>query len=293
MTKTKMNEADSISHSGHRLLAVHAHPDDECVSTGGILAKYSGGKDRTALVYGTRGEAGDILNPDFAPPSPGMAMQEIRALELAKALKVLRVDSVYFLGYRDSGMAGTPDNDRPEAFARADIEEATARLVDIVRSVRPQVMITYNEKGTYGHPDHIMANRVTRRAFRVAGDPEFKGEKGLAPWRPAKLYYTALPLERLRRMYRLAQERGEAPGLDPEFIGTPEDTITTRIDVRDYLSQKLEALNCHQSQMNPRSFFRRLPEEWREEVLGYEHFVCVQGCNQTGAKETDLFEGLA
>jgi len=274
------------------LLAVHAHPDDESISTGGILAKYSANGFRTALAYGTAGEAGDILNPQFVAPKPGLDIKEIRAIELAAAVKVLTVGSVYFLEYRDSGMAGSPENHHPQAFARADIRQATARLVEIIRRVRPQVIVTYNEKGTYLHPDHIMANRVTLRAFQASGDSHYEIGEALEPWQPAKLYYTAIPRERLRRVYRIVMERGEEPGFDPEVIGTPEDKISTVVDVREYLSQKLEALNCHQSQMNPNSVIRRMSEELRKEVMGYEHFQCVHGCTATDTKETDLFEGL-
>jgi len=274
------------------LLAVHAHPDDESISTGGILAKYSAKGLRTVLAYGTRGEAGDILNPEFVAPKPGLNIKEIRAIELEAAVQVLAVKSVHFLGYRDSGMAGSSENQHPQAFARADIQEATAGLVEIIRRVRPHVIVTYNEKGTYLHPDHIMANRVTLRAFQASGDSHFEIGKALEPWQPAKLYYTAIPLERIRRMYRIAKERDEEPGFDPDVIGTPEDKISTIIDVREYLSQKLEALNCHRSQMNPNSIIRRMSEEWRLEVMGYEHFQCVHGCTATDTKETDLFEGL-
>jgi len=274
------------------LLAVHAHPDDESISTGGILAKYSAKGFRTVLAYGTRGEAGDILNPQFVSPKPGLNIKEIRAIELAAAVKVLAVETVYYLGYRDSGMAGSPENHHPQAFAQADIQEAIARLVEIIRRVRPHVIVTYNEKGTYLHPDHIMANRVTLRAFQASGDAQFEIGETLEPWQPAKLYYTAIPLERLRRMYRIFKERGEEPGFDPEVLGTPENKISTVVDVREYLSRKLEALDCHQSQMNPNSIMRRMPEEWRLEVMGYEHFECVQGCPAADTKETDLFEGL-
>jgi len=275
------------------LLVVHAHPDDESIGTGGILAKYTAQGTTAALVYSTRGEVGEILNPDFIPPSPGMQIKDIRALELKKAVNVLGVKSVYFLEYRDSGMSGSPENNHPQALAQADMQEATGRLVDIIRRVRPHVIVTYNERGTYGHPDHIMTNKVTRQAFHSAGDPEFEGWEGLGPWRPTKLYYIATPRERLRRMYMLALEHGEQPSLDPESLGTPENEITTAIDVREYLPQKWEALNCHQSQIGPNSFFTRMPKEWRDEAFGYEYFVCVNGCNFPDHKETDLFEGLS
>ena len=274
------------------LLAVHAHPDDESISTGGILTKYSAKGRRTVLAYATGGEAGDILNPEFVAPKPGLNIKEIRAIELKAAIKVLAVGTVYFLGYRDSGMAGSPENHHPKAFAQADIQEATGRLVKIIRRVRPHVVVTYNEKGTYLHPDHIMANRVTLRALQASADARFEIGEALEPWRPSKLYYTAIPLERIRRMHRIVKEGGEEPGFDPDVIGTPEEKISTIVDVRKYLSQKLEALNCHQSQMNPNSVIRRMSEEMRVEAMGYEHFECVQGCTAADTQETDLFEGL-
>jgi LmbE family N-acetylglucosaminyl deacetylase len=278
------------SSNPHTLLAVHAHPDDESIGTGGILAKYAAQGIHTVVVYGTRGEAGDILNPDYVPPHPGMGIEEIRKLELEKALKTLRVGSVYFLGYRDSGMAGTPENRHPNAFTRADPEEATRKLVKIYRRTRPQVIVTYNERGTYGHPDHIMANRVARRAFEAAGDPAFLDDSGLPSWQPAKLYYLAISRTRIRLMVQLAKERGEQLEIDPEVLGTPDEQITTRIDVKAFLDRKFKAMFCHQSQFGPKSFFRWLPEEWKEEAFGYELFECIKGC--TSENETDLFEGL-
>ncbi len=272
------------------LLAVHAHPDDESIGTGGILAKYAALGVKTVVVFCTQGEEGDIQDPAYVPPSPGMGIKEIRKMELDRALEVLQVGSVFFLGYRDSGMAGTPANRHPQAFAQADLEEATKKLVRIIRQTSPQVMVTYNEKGTYGHPDHIMANRVTRRAFEAAGDPGFMNGSGLPPWRPSKLYYTAIPRTWLRMMAQVAKDRGEKLEFDPEVLGTPEERISTRIDVRDFLAQKFKAIFCHESQFGPQSFFRRIPEEWRAEAFGQEHFECIQGCNS--GNETDLFEGF-
>ena len=281
------------THNKFTFMAVHAHPDDESISTGGILAKYADNGVKTVLVYCTGGEAGDIQNPEFVPPSPGMGMKEIRRYELEKAVSVLRLGSVHFLGYRDSGMQGTSENNHPEAFAQADMQEATGRLVEIIRQTRPQVIVTYNERGTYGHPDHIMANRVTLRAFEAAGNPEFKDSQGYAPWRPSKLYYTAISKTRLRMMAQLARERGEEPTFNPEALGTPDEKIAAIIDVRKYLSQKFDALQCHQSQISPDNFFRRIPEELIEEAFGYEYFECVKGCHSNDPKEEDLFEDLS
>lgn len=274
------------------LMAVHAHPDDESIGTGGILAKYADEGHKTVVVFGTKGELGEIQNPEFVPPSPELSMKDIRVLETERALKVLGVESGHFLGYRDSGMAGEPTNSDPDAFASADMEEAAGKLVDIIRLTKPHVILTYNEKGIYGHPDHIMASRVTSKAFERAGDPDYVSPQGLKPWRPSKLYHTAIPLSRMRMRHQMMQEDGEEPDFDPEVMGTRDDRITTVIDVRKYLPQKLEALYSHESQISPDSFFRRIPEEWKEEAFGFEHFVCVNGCGQSDGKEEDFFEGL-
>jgi LmbE family N-acetylglucosaminyl deacetylase len=276
-------------HDERSLMVVHAHPDDESIGTGGILAKYAEEGIKTVLVYCTRGEAGELLNPDFVPPSPGLKIEDIRMLELEKALKILGVTSVHFLGYRDSGMAGNPANHHPQAFAEANVREAADKLAEIICRERPSVMVTYNERGFYGHPDHIMANRVSLQAFRTANDPGFKCGNGLEPWRPDRLYYIAAPISRLRLINQLAQERGEKPRFDPEVLGTPDDEITTVIDVREYLPRKMEAINCHQSQIGPDSFFRSLPDEYRDEAMGYEYFSCIEGCSTMNRKETDLF----
>lgn len=274
------------------LLAVHAHPDDESIGTGGILAKYSALGMKTIVVYGTRGEQGDILNPEFVPPVPPRPMGDIRWEELGLALKVLGISKYFHLGYRDSGMAGTPANENPASFARADLAEATAKLVDILRETRPHVVITYNERGGYGHPDHIMAHRVTVSAFEKSGDPAYRGISNHEAWKPLKLYYTATPLERIKKRYQAALERGEKPRMNPEFLGTPEHLITTMVDVSEFIQKKFEALACHKSQMGPNSFFRQAPPDQVLDYFGYEHYVCAQGCVESSGKEADLFEGI-
>ncbi|MFO7964621.1 MAG: PIG-L family deacetylase [Desulfobacterales bacterium] len=282
---------DRIHYHDFTLMAVHAHPDDESIGTGGILAKYASEGVRTVVVYCTRGEEGDIINPEFVLPDPAMSMIDVRMQELGKALAVLKVGSVYFLGYRDSGMAGSPKNTNPSAFAMADVQKASGRLVDIIRETRPDVIVTYNEKGLYGHPDHIMANRITQAAFHAAGNPECSGEKALPVWQPKKLYYTALSLNRMREMQRIAQERGEDLGLDPDLLGTPDDRITTCIDVEAFLPKKFQALFCHRSQVGPDIFFKQVPRHRVNAFFKYEYFVCISGCKKTFG-EKDLFEGI-
>jgi LmbE family N-acetylglucosaminyl deacetylase len=137
-----------------------------------------------------------------------------------------------------------------------------------------------------------MANRITLAAFKASGDAGYPIGDGDEPWQPSKLYYTAIPLARIRRMHAASVDRGEEPGFDPEVLGTPEEKISTTVDVRTYLSRKMEALYCHQSQMNPNSIFRRMTDKVREEVMGFENFECVYGCTNRNGKEADLFEGV-
>jgi mycothiol conjugate amidase Mca len=279
------------------LLAVHAHPDDEAIGTGGILAHYSGEGRRVALVCATRGEEGEIVDLTIDQDEARPRLAEIREAELRCACDALGVSDLSFLNYRDSGMAGTPENEHPEAFCRADFAEATGRLVRIIRELRPEVVVTYDEKGGYGHPDHIMAHRVTVAAFDAAGDPARYPECGKA-WEPYKLYYTAIPRSQIEQMEQYFRSVGitspfEREDLTPERFGTPDEIVTTRVDVRDHLGQKLDALRCHRTQIAADSFFFKIPEEFSAQGFGYEHYVRVRSRVQASLPESDLFAGLS
>src|SRR5919202_6707939 len=189
------------------LMAVHAHPDDECFGTGGVLIKYAEEGVRTALVTATRGEEGEIHDPDLTEEEARPRLAEIREEELRRATALLRVGVQEFLGYRDSGMMGTPANEHPESFNKADLDEATGRLVRLIRTYRPQVLVTYNEDGGYGHPDHLQCHRITARAFDAAGDPARYPDAGPA-WQPLKLYATAWSRERWLALRAAMRERG-------------------------------------------------------------------------------------
>ncbi|GIX47977.1 MAG: mycothiol S-conjugate amidase [Candidatus Tectimicrobiota bacterium] len=277
------------------LMAVHAHPDDECLSTGGVLARLAREGVRTVVVTATRGEEGEIVDPQLAPLRPRLG--EVRVQELLCACKRLQVAALYLLGYRDSGMAGTPANAHPACLAQADLHEATGRLVRLIRAVRPHVLICYDEQGGYGHPDHVRVNRITVAAFHAAGDLHRFPEIGPAPWQPRKLYYTAAPRSRVLLRYRLLQAMGlptplERPDFDPTRVGTPDAQITTRVDIRPFLESKLAALRCHRSQIAPDYWFLRLPDEVRREHFGEECFVRVASHVPVAASEDDLFAGL-
>jgi LmbE family N-acetylglucosaminyl deacetylase len=182
-------------------------------------------------------------------------------------------------------MIGTPPNENPESFFKADFDEAVARLLHIIQDVHPQVLVTYNERGGYGHPDHIMANKITTAAFH-------KAKHGDTLPVPQKLYYLGTPLSLMRQRHQLALERGQKPRMNPELLGTPDALITTAIDVESYIPKKFAALACHKSQMGPNSFFRQVSEDRIKEYFKYEYYVCVEGCGENRERETDFFEAV-
>ena len=263
------------------LLAVHAHPDDECISTGGMLARYASEGVRTILVTCTDGAVGEISDPALATPDN---LVEIRDRELAESVRILNVSRLVKLGYRDSGMAGTADNDNPAAFLQCSFDEAVSRVVNVIREERPQVVVTYDERGGYGHPDHIRAHQVAVAAFNAA-DP---------PWRPAKLYYAVIRRSAMRQF----ADRLRAAGIEVPFqdmndetpFAVADDRVTTAIDVSRFVEAKRTALIAHRTQIGPDQFFMRLPESLFSDVFGSETFQRVVGPGPT--PEDDLFAGL-
>ena len=273
------------------LMVVHAHPDDEAIGTGGILKKYSSQGIRTIVVFATKGEAGEI-NGRIPTAEEKEGVVDLRMRELQCSCRILGVHRVHFLGYRDSGMAGTPENNLPGAFASADRGEATRLLVNIIRKEKPHVITTYNEKGTYGHPDHIAVNQITIRAFEAARRNECYPDPALRPWQPSKLYYQAIPLSRIRKMGKIMKNRARELDIDPASMGTEDETITTWVDIRDVLREKFLSIRCHKSQVGENSFFNQFPESHREEILGFECFIWVGDHSKPSRRETDLFEGI-
>jgi len=267
------------------LMAVHAHPDDEAIGTGGILAKYAAQGVRTVLVTCTNGELGDGpggVKPDDAAHDEGTVVT-LRRRELEESCRVLGVTHLEMLGYHDSGMEGWPQNNAPDAFWHTPVDVAGARLAALMRTYRPQVVVTYDEHGFYGHPDHIQANRVTRAAIDESAIP-------------AKLYYTALPRSSLRGFRDMLAEHGiDAPDVDdaeedPEF-GTPDELITTTIDCSSVADRKYKSLEAHASQ-GENIFFLQMGVELFSSIMGAEHFVRVLDTTQAPVPEDDLFAGL-
>jgi mycothiol conjugate amidase Mca len=290
------------------LMAVHAHPDDESTS-GGIFSRYAAEGVRTALVTCTLGEEGEIVDPTMDVEAVRPRLGAVRMDELRCSVAALGIEHVYLLAYRDSGMAGTAANANPLAFTNADVEAAAARLVAIVRAERPQVLVTYDEQGGYGHPDHIMAHRIAVAAYEGAGDPTrfpvAPGQPG--PWEPSKVYYIAWPRERMYELMAELERRGlpnpfadrsgadDAGGSEPQQEPTllqPESAITTTIDVAAYFERKMASVACHRSQFAESSFFRALPPDLARRAFGQETFILARSRVPTERPETDLFAGL-
>ncbi|HYM50292.1 MAG TPA: N-acetyl-1-D-myo-inositol-2-amino-2-deoxy-alpha-D-glucopyranoside deacetylase [Candidatus Limnocylindrales bacterium] len=275
------------------LLAVHAHPDDESITMGGTLARYAAQGVRTTLVTATRGEVGEILDKDLDPKEAAPRLGQIREAELRRACAILGVDELMFLGYEDSGMMGEPRNHAPGTFWQADEHEATARLIEVVRRVRPQVMVAYNEIGGYGHPDHIMAHRVAIMAFYHADNTElFPGGE---PHRVSKFYYTAFPISQMRAL----AERLRSAGVESPFesdgeslFGVTDDRVTAQLDVSAELDKKIAAMQAHRTQIPPDSWFMRLRAALGRDAWNREAFERVRTRVDARTPEDDLFEGL-
>ena len=299
--------------SEHRLtlMTVHAHPDDETIGVGGTMARAVADSRRVVLVTGTRGELGEIVVPEMDTPANHHRLGEIRSGELEAAMAKLGVTEWENLGYRDSGMMGDTGNRDPRSYWQADLDEAIGRLVWFVRQVRPDVMTTYNDFGGYGHPDHIRTHLVAVGAFARAGDPKaYPGQlaDGLEPWAPAKLYEQAMSRSQRdamnERMIALGRRSFWLPpeGATPEqlaehaaFIAratVPDDAITTRIDIADYLDQKWAAIRRHVTQISLDSPFMLLGLEGWREAWSTESYVLRESRVPAPVPETDLFAGL-
>jgi LmbE family N-acetylglucosaminyl deacetylase len=262
------------------LMAVHAHPDDEATTTGGILTKYSAEGVRTVLVTCTNGELGDA--PDGAKPDEEAhdedAVIASRRRELEQSCRILGVRHLELLGFRDSGMMGWPSNEVPGAFWNVPVDEAAKPLAALMRRYRPDVVVTYDDFGFYGHPDHIQAHRITLAALDIT---ESK----------ARLYFPAIRRSRLLTfLERLASMGVEPPQVD-ERMGVPDELIAASVDCRDRIQAKREAMLAHGSQ-GENLFFLRMPESAFAEMLGVEEFVLARGTVDGPAPHHDLFTGL-
>jgi LmbE family N-acetylglucosaminyl deacetylase len=245
----------------YTLVTFHAHPDDESIATAGTMARAKAEGHRVVLVVATRGELGEYA-PDAL--APGETITERRVAEQLDAARHLGVDRVEFLGYRDSGMAGEPTNEAPGAFARADREEAAARLAELLVEERADVLTVYDDHGGYGHPDHIQVHRVGVRAAEIAGT--------------RRVYESTINRDYVRALIeanadRFADQPDAPDATEMDDFGSPAHVITTTVDVREYTDRKRAAMAAHASQIPPDSFFLSLPPDAFREAFGHEWFI--------------------
>ena len=264
------------------LLLVHAHPDDESIFGGGAIIKAHGEGKRVVLVTCTGGEVGEIHNMDEAENRP--RLKEVRRQELERAAEILGVDRIVWLGYRDSGMAGTGDNQNPESFHMAPLEDTAARLEAIIAEEAPDVVVTYGPDGIYGHPDHVKAHQTTVAAF------ELLAGKGRAP---ARLWYAVIPRSGMEEFRRRMEESGDDPAsFDNNTIaGVPDDEIDAVLDVQEFAERKKRAFQAHVSQNDPSSFFLNTPDDLFKQAFGLEFYTLARGA-RPDRQLGDLFEGL-
>jgi N-acetyl-1-D-myo-inositol-2-amino-2-deoxy-alpha-D-glucopyranoside deacetylase len=292
--------------AAHRLLLVHAHPDDETIGTGATMARYAAEGAHVTLVTCNLGEEGEIVLDDHAHHAADQndTLGAHREIELAEAMKALGVTDHRLLGgagaYRDSGMMGTPDNDDPTCFWRADLREAAAHLVSVIREVRPQVLITYDDFGGYGHPDHLQAHRVAMYGAALAAAPSFRPELGAA-WDIAKIYWTAFPKSVMRagiEAMRAAGDTSSFSSMDPDDLpfGTDDELVTTVVHAEDFFEHKMAAMRAHATQISVEDGFFALSNNLGAKALGVEFYCLVKGSvagelDEDG-RETDLFAGV-
>lgn len=254
------------------ILACFAHPDDETFGSGGTLARCAGEGLRVDLACATRGEVGEISDPALATKE---TLAQVREQELRCACRELGVHGLHLLGYRDSGMAGTPENDHPQALCNASAKEVVGKLVALIRTLRPVVVLTFDPHGGYGHPDHVAIHHFATESFRAAADPNrFPDHAGTH--QAARLYYSAIPRERIRQMMEYAAAAGtpfDLGSIPLEEMGIPEEAITTEVTLSSYAEIKRRAMQCHRTQMGPVSPFASLPPEALQEFLGREFFI--------------------
>jgi LmbE family N-acetylglucosaminyl deacetylase len=262
---------------GYTLVTFHAHPDDESIATAGTMARAKAEGHRVVLVVATRGELGEYAPEALAP---GETLAERRVAEQRAAAEILGIDRVEFLGYRDSGMEGEPTNGDDGAFARADLEEAAARLAALLRDENADVLTVYDDHGGYGHPDHVQVHRVGVRAAELAGT--------------RRVYESTANRDFIRDL--LENQAAELPDVpdapeaaEMEDFGSPAEIITTTVDVGDFVDRKRAAMAAHASQIPPDSFFLSLPEDAFRRAFGVEWFIRR---DKPDIRESWLFDDL-
>jgi len=280
-----------------RLLLVHAHPDDETINNGVTMAKYAAEGVKVTLVTCTRGEEGEVLveSLDFLASNKEDKLGQHREIELANAMKILGIKDFRFLGFpnrkwRDSGMMGTAQNDRKDVFWQADLDEAAEELVKIILEIKPQVLITYDEMGGYGHPDHIKAHQVAMRASEIA---EIRG------WKISKIYWNTMPKSVIQMGIDKMKEVGSsffgAESAEELPFAKPDELVTSVVKAPEYVSQKLDAMKAHETQISVDGPFFALSNNLGMSVWADEYYTLVKGEKSVpfdiDGREIDLFAG--
>ncbi len=282
---------------GFRMLLVHAHPDDETINNGVTMAMYASMGAHVTLVTCTRGEEGEVLVPGLSHLASAETdlLGEHRVTELAAAMKELGIDDHRFLGeptvrYRDSGMMGTPPNDRPDVFWQADVETAAKLLVEIIHEVRPHVLITYDEIGGYGHPDHIQAHRVAMRATELADQ-----------WQIPKIYWNVFPKSvvalGIEEMKKIGSSFFGAESADDIPFAKDDEFVTAAIDGSTFVGQKMAAMKAHETQIDFDEPFFAMSNNLGTQMWGHEFYTLVKGVAaepfDSMGRETNLFAGIS
>jgi len=281
-----------------RLLLVHAHPDDETINNGITMAKYAQEGAKVTLVTCTRGEEGEVLVEELANLASNRddKLGEHREIELKNAMKLLGIEDYRFLGapdkkWRDSGMIGTPQNERSDVFWQANLEEVAQELVKIILETKPQVLITYDEIGGYGHPDHIKANQVAMKAADLAANQG---------WKISKIYWNTMPRSVIQNGIEKMKEVGSsffgAESADELPFAKPDELVSTVIRGVEYVPQKLEAMKAHATQIAVDGPFFALSNNLGLSVWGDEYYTLVKGEKSepfdSEGREIDLFAGI-
>ena len=281
-----------------RLLLVHAHPDDETINNGVTMAKYAASGAQVTLVTCTRGEEGEVLVTELANLASDKddKLGEHREVELKDAMAQLGINDFRFLGapnkkWRDSGMMGTTQNERGDVFWQADLDEASHELVKIILEIKPQVLITYDEFGGYGHPDHIKAHRVAMRATELAA------EQG---WQVSKIYWNTIPRSVIQMGIEKMKEVGSdffgAQSVDELPFAKPDELATTVVNAPEYVPQKLAAMKAHATQISEDGPFFALSNNLGLSVWGDEYYTLVKGEKaapfDSNGRELDIFAGV-
>jgi len=277
------------------LLAFHAHPDDESSKAAATVARYHDEGARTVLVTATGGEAGDVLNPAADSPEARRDIGAVRRRELQEAADILGFDDVIMLGYRDSGMPDTPPNEHPDAFVNADAESVLERLVAIVRSERPQVLLGYDDHEWYPHPDHLRVHELSVPLFEAAADPSRFPDVG-EPWQVTSLFAPIWSLRRLRTLHAAMGEGGlESPYgefLEARDDGSEDETLAAQIDVGNYIDLARAALAAHRTQVAPDGPWFRVPADVVRAAYPFEDFELLASRVEFDGIVNDLFTGV-